>query len=67
MILASVMKELNNFIKSYFHDSSLSNSESDYDALQQIQKDFLCKDFQYGGLKNVDIKIKGNKFKMLSG
>ena len=41
------------------------------DALQQMQKDFLwnssspkvkhetiCKDFQYGGLKNVDIKSK---------
>ena len=57
------------FIKSYFLGSSISNTESG--ALQKLQKYFLwnssspkvkhktiCKDFQYGGLKNVDIKSK---------
>ena len=59
------------FIKNYFVGSSFKIPNQIIDTLQQIQKDFLwnsfspkvkhetiCKEFQHGGLKNVNIILK---------
>ena len=59
------------FIKNYFLGLSFSNSKSDYRRITTNRKRFfwnssspkikhetICKDFQYGGLKNIDIKSK---------
>ena len=60
-----------NFIKNYFLGSRFTNSKSDYRRIATNTKNFswnssspkvkhetICKDFQYEGLINIEIKSK---------